>query len=176
MAKKITELPAVTMPLAGTEVLEIVQSGANKKVTRAQLIAGLVKALVAGANITIDATDPENPIISASGGGGGGVSLPVVQALSVSRNLALTDINTFNVNSSSSAYTATIPAQSSVAWTADAEIHFLRSGTGNIVITAATGVTLNGVSGGSATMAVQHGAATIKRIAENVWWTGGRFS
>ena len=106
----------------------------------------------------------------------GGASLPVVQALTASRNLELADINKFNVNSSSSAYTATIPAQSGVAWTADAEIHFLRSGTGNIVITAATGVTLNGVSGGSATMAVQHGAATIKRIAENVWWTGGRFS
>lgn len=175
MAKKITELPAVTTPLAGTEVLEIVQSGANKKVTRAQLVAGLLKSLVAGTNITINATDPENPIISASGGGSG-VSLPVVQALTASRDLALTDINKFNVNSSSSAYTATIPAQSSVDWTADAEIHFLRSGTGNIVITAATGVTLNGVSGGSATMAVQHGAATIKRIAENVWWTGGRFS
>lgn len=175
MAKKITELTAATTPLAGTEVLEIVQSGANKKVTRAQLVAGLVKALVAGANITIDATNPEQPIISASGGGSG-VSLPVVQELTASRNLELADINTFNVNSSSSPYSATIRAQSDLAWTADAEIHFLRAGTGNIVITAATGVTLNGVSGGSATMTVQHGAATIKRIGLNSWWIGGLLS
>jgi hypothetical protein len=31
-----------------------------------------VQSIVAGANITVDATDPQNPVISATGGGGGG--------------------------------------------------------------------------------------------------------
>ena len=34
--------------------------------------AGIVQTIVAGTNITIDATDPLNPIVSAAGGGGGG--------------------------------------------------------------------------------------------------------
>lgn len=34
-----------------------------------------IESIVAGDNITIDATDPKNPVISASGGGGGGGSL-----------------------------------------------------------------------------------------------------
>ena len=34
---------------------------------------GTVESVVAGTNVTVDATDPANPIVSASGGGGGGV-------------------------------------------------------------------------------------------------------
>jgi hypothetical protein len=33
---------------------------------------GIVKTIVAGTGITVDATDPANPIVSATGGGGGG--------------------------------------------------------------------------------------------------------
>lgn len=33
---------------------------------------GIVQTIVAGANITVDNTDPANPVVSASGGGGGG--------------------------------------------------------------------------------------------------------
>lgn len=104
---------------------------------------------------------------------GGGVSLPVVQALGSTRNLALADINTFNVNSTTNNYTVTIPPQSSVAWTADAEIHFLPSNTGDIVITGGTGVSVNGVVAGSLTLSTQNGAASIKRIASDSWWVGG---
>ncbi len=106
-------------------------------------------------------------------GGGGGATLPVVQALSASRSLALVDINTFNVNSTVSNYTATIPAQATVAWTADAEMHFLPSNTGDITITTAAGVSLNGVAAGSLTLSTQNGAASIKRIGSDSWWCGG---
>lgn len=33
---------------------------------------GVVQAIVAGTNVTVDSSDPANPVISASGGGGGG--------------------------------------------------------------------------------------------------------
>lgn len=104
---------------------------------------------------------------------GGGVSLPVVQALSSTRNLALADINTFNVNSTTNNYTVTILPQASVAWAADTEIHFLPSNTGDITITGGTGVSVNGVVAGSVTLSTQNGAASIKRIASDSWWVGG---
>jgi hypothetical protein len=85
----------------------------------------------------------------------------------------LADVNTFNVNSTASDYTVTIQDQATVTWTADAEVHFLRAGTGDIVVEAATGVLLNGVDGGSVTMTVQNGAASLKRIDEDEWWLGG---
>lgn len=34
---------------------------------------GVVQAIVAGANVTVDATDPANPIVASTGGGGGAV-------------------------------------------------------------------------------------------------------
>lgn len=72
---KITQLPTATTP-AGTELAEIVQGGVNKKVTL-QEIADLapeagIQSIVAGTNVTVDDTDPLNPIVSASGGGGTG--------------------------------------------------------------------------------------------------------
>lgn len=45
----------------------------NDRKIRKEQITGVVKELQEGSNITIDATDPERPIISAIGGGGGGV-------------------------------------------------------------------------------------------------------
>ena len=35
-------------------------------------VDGIVQSIVAGTNVTVDSTDPANPIISAAGGGGGG--------------------------------------------------------------------------------------------------------
>lgn len=52
---KISALPASTTPLAGTEVLPIVQSGATKKVSVADLTAGRAVAMAGGSftdNIT----------------------------------------------------------------------------------------------------------------------------
>jgi hypothetical protein len=34
--------------------------------------AGVVQSIVAGTNVTVDSTDPANPVVSASGGGGVG--------------------------------------------------------------------------------------------------------
>jgi len=131
--------------------------------------------LVAGTNVTLTpgGSGATRTLTINAAGGGGGAPLPVVQALTSSRALALADANTFNVNSTTDAYTATIPAQATVAWAADTEIHFLRSSTGAITIAAAAGVTINGVTAGSVTMNVQYGAATLKRVGLNAWWLGG---
>ena len=71
---KISELPA-SDALTGSELVEVVQGGINKRTTP-QAIADLstgVQSIVAGTNVTVDDTDPANPIVSASGGGAGTV-------------------------------------------------------------------------------------------------------
>jgi hypothetical protein len=106
--------------------------------------------------------------------GGGGATLPVVRAITANEALGLTSINTFGFNSTASNYTSTIPAQSTVAWTADAEMSFKAASTGTLTITAAAGVTLNGVVAGSLTL--QAGAAgSIKRKSADVWEAVGAF-
>lgn len=103
----------------------------------------------------------------------GAAALPVVRAITGNETLGLANINTFGVNSTVSNYTSTIPAQVTVAWTADAEMHFLPSNTGDITITAAAGVSLNGGVASSVVLNTQNGAASIKRIAADNWWVGG---
>lgn len=135
-------------------------------------IGGKQDTLVSGTNLkTVNGNSllGSGDLAISSGSG----ALPVVQALSASRNMTLADINTFNVNSTTNNYTATIQPQSTVAWTADAEIHFLPSNTGDIVVTAGAGVSLNGVVADSVTLSTQNGAASIKRLAADSWWIGG---
>lgn len=95
--------------------------------------------------------------------------LPTVAQLSSNRNLGVSDINSVLVNASSSNYTVTIPAQAGVSWPTDAEIHLIRSGTGALTITGASGVTVNGALSGTVSIAQQYGSATLKRVSENVW-------
>lgn len=55
---------------------------------------GIVESIVAGANVTVDDTDPANPIVSASGGGGGGGKAEYTQILKVGGgSFTLTEFN-----------------------------------------------------------------------------------
>lgn len=69
--KKISELPAGTTP-SGDELIEGVQDGESVSFTISQVSSGGagVLSIVAGTNVTVDDTDPQNPIVSATGGGG----------------------------------------------------------------------------------------------------------
>lgn len=68
-SKKISELTSATTPLGPSDLVEVVQGGVNKKAPKSAF--GL-QSVQAGTNVTIDDTDPSNPIINASGGGGSG--------------------------------------------------------------------------------------------------------
>lgn len=61
-----------------------------KKVTAANLKSSIggVQSVVAGTNVTIDNTDPANPVISASGGGGGGGAKYKVVTITAAQVLA----------------------------------------------------------------------------------------
>lgn len=68
--KKISNLTAVTTPLAGTEVLPIVQSGSTKKVTVDEMVAAQLAANIvteAGTTRTLSAADNQKVIYCTSG-------------------------------------------------------------------------------------------------------------
>lgn len=70
-SKKISELPAAGA-ISGAELVEIVQLGENVQTTVGAIVTGGagVVAIVAGTNVTVDATDPQFPIVSSTGGSG----------------------------------------------------------------------------------------------------------
>lgn len=93
-----------------------------------------------------------------------------------SRDLALTDRGKTLEMTNGSARVYTIPAQASVVWLDDTWINVVRQGSGSLTITAATGVTLNGVSAGSCTISAQYNGATLRRRSENNWGITGAHS
>lgn len=68
--KKISALTAVTTPLAGTEVLPIVQSGSTKKVTVDEMVAAQLAANIvteSGTSRTLSSADNQKVIYCTSG-------------------------------------------------------------------------------------------------------------
>lgn len=95
-------------------------------------------------------------------------SAQVVGYAGTAKTLALTDINTIIDCTSGSAVTITIPPQSSVTWTADAEIHVRMSGTGVVSIAVGAGVTVPPLTAPVA-LAGQGAMVTLKRRSSDVW-------
>jgi len=83
--------------------------------------------------------------------------------------LALTDnLKTVSL-SNASAVAVTIPTNASVAFTADeTRIDVVNIGAGEVTVSGDTGVTINGVSAGSFTLA-QYAGASLLKIATNTW-------
>jgi hypothetical protein len=102
-------------------------------------------------------------------GGGGGISLAaVVTEATTSRNLGLSDINTYLRFTNAGASTCTITPQSSVTWTANAEIHIRRAAAADLTLTPGSGVTLNAPNGGTLVMSNAM-SVTLKRVAADEW-------
>jgi len=98
------EIDPVTGKLRPVELHQntIVQTGINRNLlyTKAEVDAkiansggGGVKTIVAGTNITVNSSDPANPIVSSTGGGGSGItrSINVVSTPTTAGATALTD-------------------------------------------------------------------------------------
>ena len=84
--------------------------------------------------------------------------------------LALTDNIKMVSMSNASTNVLTIPTNASIAFTAEeTQIDVGMLGAGVTSITAASGVTLNGVSAGSIDL-VQYGAGSLLKIGTDAWW------
>lgn len=156
---------------------------------------GKVDSIIAGSNITVDATDPKNPVISATSGGGGGVELPIdiedvtglqdsITALSTgspivdittsTATLSMTHVGKFIRCINSAAQTITIPAQETVAWPANTQIEGAQLGAGVVSFVGASGVTLRVNSKMRASTDGQYSAWGLKRIGVNEWLLFGQ--
>jgi hypothetical protein len=93
-------------------------------------------------------------------------------AVTTGRALALTDRNKQLVQSHASPQTLSIPAQSSVTWVGPTTIIILAYGAGTCTLDADTGVTLNGVSGGSVALN-RYQNAVLRWISSDVWVVSG---
>jgi len=86
--------------------------------------------------------------------------------------LGLSDRNTLQVQTHASPQTCTIPPQSSVTWVGPTTILILSHGSGTLTLDADTGVTLNGVSGGSVALD-KYQTAVLRWISSDVWVVSG---
>lgn len=93
---------------------------------------------------------------------------PVVTEAGTARTSLLSDAGSYLRFTSTSAKAYTVEPQASVAWVADSEIHGRNAGTGDLTLTAGSGVTLNAPFGGTLVIPTG-GSFTLKRGAENVW-------
>lgn len=71
-AKKISDLPALPTNVQNSDSFEVSRSGTSYQATGSQLPSGggggTVDSVQAGTGISVDSTDPANPIVSATGG------------------------------------------------------------------------------------------------------------
>lgn len=161
LQKQITDLTTtvagkITNPM--TTDADIIVGGASGAPTRLPKGAALQVLRVNAGATALEYADPAS-----------GVSLPVVATFAGNLTLALAHINTYRRSLDATAQVVTVPAQATVAWTADAEIHIEQGAAGSVTITAAAGVTINGVTAGSFSLAGQYAAATLKRIGADAW-------
>jgi len=96
MAQQIVNVGAAANDGTG-DTLRLSQQKANANFT--ELYGSKLDSVVAGANITVDNTDPLNPIIESTGGGGGGTQTQVKLSENISKGQAvyISDANGTNI-------------------------------------------------------------------------------
>lgn len=90
-----------------------------------------------------------------------------------SYTLVLADKGRIVTMNHASANTVTIPPNSAVAFPSGAIIDVLCIGTGATTVQAATGVTINGLSGGAATITSRWQGAALAKIGTDTWVISG---
>ena len=83
--------------------------------------------------------------------------------------LVLTDAFKTVTSSNGSAQTVTIPLNSSVAFATGDRIDIVMLGSGTTSVTGASGVTVNGVNGGTGAISAQFAAVSCLKIATDTW-------
>lgn len=100
----------------------------------------------------------------------------VTRGASADHTLVLSDANVDQGFDSSSDRVLNIPANSSVAFPLYTKIPVIRLGSGTVTIDAPTGVTLNGVNGGSCTISTRYQGALLTKTGTDAWVVSGDVS
>lgn len=120
--------------------------------------SGVVETIVAGTNVTVDDTDPANPVVSATGGGG---APPIVTESTTALTADATNSGNYTRFTNASAKTYTF--DDSETYTAGDEYHGRNVGAADLTITAAGGMTINPPAGGTLVIP-QGGTFTVKIV------------
>lgn len=104
--------------------------------------------------------------------GSGGEPAPNTQS-GVSYQLALSDAFRVVLRDNASANTTTVPVNASVAFATGTVIPIVQRGAGVSTITAAAGVLLNGVDGGSFAIDARYQMAALLKVGTNAWNLSG---
>lgn len=128
-------------------------------------------SLVAGTNVTITGSWP-NQTVASTGGGGGGTGYAGVNAQTgTTYTTVLGDAGYLVTMNNASANTVTIPPNSSVAYTVGTIIYMTQLGTGQSSFAAGVGVTIDTPTSLSAR--AQYSTVFVAKIATDTWIAGG---
>lgn len=144
----------------------LVTGGGDLSANRTLTVTGASTATTEAWSSTSEALTP---------GGLKNAAPPYVEwGVSADKTLALTDANVDQwCNNSSTARVLNIPTNASVAFSVGAQIPGIRLGSGTCTVDAPTGVTLNGVDGGSCTVSTQGQGFLLTKTGTNAWWITG---
>ena len=160
--KKISALTGATTPLAGTEVLPIVQSGATVKVAVSDLTAGRAMAALSLTTATVQASNSGGLALKNSGGttqmllgGGGGDNITLSVATNITPANAAVAISptgtgtvTLNPATASTINNMSIGATTALA----GRFTDVTLTTGNLIVASGQGIDFSATSSGSGTM------------------------
>jgi hypothetical protein len=173
---KISQLPAATTPLAGTEVLPIVQSGTTKQVAVSNLIPADTTTNSNTQTLTNKTISGADNTLSVDGTNAVGFRIIPQNSQSANYTLVLDDSgkHIFHPVADNNARTFTIPANSSVAYPIGTAITFINMAVANvtIAITSDTLVLSSAGTTGSRTLAT-NGSATAIKITSTSWLISG---
>ena len=87
--------------------------------------------------------------------------------------LVLGDAGHLVTLTNASPITLTVPTNASVEFPTGTTVAVAQLGAGTVTIEGDTGVTINGVSAGSADVSAQYGAAALTKLGTNTWLLTG---
>ena len=184
---KISGLPAATLPLAGTEVLPLVQSGVTKKVAsddltvkniRSNATTGILQVTgpaigstrvmtTPDANFTVARTDAAQTFTGVQTMTDPNLVSSINAQTGTTYTLAAADIGKVITLSNASAITLTIDTNTNVPISTGSSVTFIQYGAGQVTVAGAGGVTLRATPG--AKLRAQYSTATLIKINTNEW-------
>lgn len=171
-AKKISDLPSAPS-VAGADLIEVSIGGTSYKATASQIGSGgsgVVQTIVAGTNITVNSTDPANPIVSATGAS----ALLPLNPQTGDYQVNSTDVDfTIGMNSASP-QDLTIPLNATEAIPIGSAFSILQVGSTAFTLFPESGsVTVNVPSGASLDSAGQGTFIYLLKTGTNTWYATG---
>jgi hypothetical protein len=160
-----TKLDGIEVAATADQTDGEIETAYNNQV--AKISAG---EITAGTETAVRRYSPADVVaIIAAHESGGGSSTTVNTKTGTAETLALTDANDIVEMNNAAANVLTIPTNAAVAFSTGDIITVEQEGAGATTITADTGVTLNGVSAGSATITAQYDAVSLYKRGTDDW-------